>query len=159
MSRTVPTKRILSLRDPTAKMSKSAPLASSRVVLTDPPSTIQKSIKSAVTDSIPGITYDPMSRPGLSNLLLIWSSLDASARDPETLAEAAQREGWGMGKLKEVISEVVVERLEPIRKEFQRIREDKGWLREVALAGRTQARAEAANTMDEIRRTIGLDPI
>ena len=118
ISCSVPSKRILSLRDATQKMSKSAPNASSRISITDQPDLILSRIKAAVTDSLPTITYDPKTRPGVSNLLLIWSALDASNRGPEVLAEEAQRDGWGMGKLKDVVGEVVAERLKPIKEEY-----------------------------------------
>ena len=112
-----------------------------------------------MTDSLPTVTYEPHSRPGVSNLLLIWSALDASNRAPEDLAEEAQRDGWGMGRLKEVVGEVVVERLKPIRKEYERIRGQQGYLREVAVKGRLRAGEAAAKTMEEVRKTVGLSRI
>lgn len=155
----VPSKRILSLRDTTAKMSKSAPLPASRISITDSPTQILSKLKSAVTDSVPTITYDPESRPGVSNLLLIWSALDGSGRTPEMLAEEAQKGGWGMARLKEVVGEVVVERLTPVREEYERLRGEEGFLREVAESGRVSASEVAGRTMREVRKAVGLSRI
>jgi tryptophanyl-tRNA synthetase len=138
-------------------MSKSAPNPASRITITDSSSTILSNIKSAVTDSIPGITFDQESRPGVSNLLLIWSALDEAGRSPAQLAQEV--EGWGMGKLKSTIGEVVVERLRPIRENYERISQDRAWLSEVAKRGREKATEKAVKTMDEVRRAMGLDHI
>lgn len=140
-------------------MSKSAPLPASRIGITDDASTIAKRLKSAVTDSIPHMFYDPADRPGLSNLLLIWSALDESKRSPEQLAQLANDSGWGMGKLKEQVTDAVVARVEPIRREYEKISADKGYLAEVAQRGRETARQKAAETMEEVRRVVGLGPL
>ena len=68
-------KRISSLRNPDQKMSKSAPDANSRILLTDTPEQIQSKFKRAVTDSEPMLTYDPENRPAVSNLISILSGL------------------------------------------------------------------------------------
>lgn len=153
----VPSKRILSLRDPSAKMSKSAPNPASRITITDSSSAIMANIKSAVTDSERGITFDPVGRPGVSNLLTIWSALDDAGRTPQQLAEEVS--GWGMGQLKGTVGEIVVEKLRPVRENYERISQDHAWLSEVAAKGRDKAREQAAKTMDEVRRAIGLQSI
>lgn len=140
-------------------MSKSAPDPKSRIGLTDTPGEISKKIKSAVTDSDPVINYDPATRPGLSNLLLIWSALDKSGRSPEELASMVREEGWGMGRLKQELEGVIVERIEPVKKEYERIQGDIEYLREVAKRGRIQAREIASKTMDEVRSVVGLSQI
>lgn len=155
----VPSKRILSLRDPTSKMSKSAPSPSSRILLTDSPSQIIQKLKQAMTDSIPGISFDPDTRPGVSNLLTIWSALDDRKRSSEELAREAREGGWGMGKLKETVGEVVIESLRPVREEYERMKGEEVWLRDVAAKGRERAREVAARTMGEVRRAVGLDHI
>lgn len=153
----MPSKRILSLRDPSAKMSKSAPNAASRITITDSSSSIMANIKSAVTDSTQGITFDPEGRPGVSNLLTIWSALDDEGRSPRQLAEEV--EGWGMGKLKMTIGELVVEKLKPVRENYEMISRDQGYLSDVAARGKDRAREHAARTMEEVRRAIGLQSI
>jgi tryptophanyl-tRNA synthetase len=140
-------------------MSKSSPDARSRLGLTDRPGDIAKKLRGAVTDGEGVITYDPAGRPGLSNLLLIWSALDEAGRTPEALAQLAREAGWGSARLKEEIEGVVVGRIEPVRKEYERIQGDLGYLQEVAKRGREKARVVASKTMDEVRGVVGLSRI
>ncbi|KAG8737961.1 Tryptophan--tRNA ligase, mitochondrial, partial [Ceratobasidium sp. 428] len=77
-----PTKRILSLRDPTQKMSKSSPNPASRILLTDPAETIEKKVRSAVTDSERGVTFDLTARPGVANLLTILDACKTLVGSP-----------------------------------------------------------------------------
>ena len=88
-------------------------------------------------------------------MLLIWSALDPAQRAPAQLAEEVK--DWRFGKLKETIAEVVVEHLRPFREEYERIRVEDEWLSEVARKGREKASVNARSTMEEVRRTIGLD--
>ena len=138
-------------------MSKSAPNPASRITITDSSSQITSNIKSAVTDSTQGVTFDPENRPGVSNLLTIWSALDDQGRSPQQLA--SEVESWGMGKLKSTIGELVVEKLKPVRENYERISQDQGYLSEVAAKGRDKARQQAAITMEEVRKAIGLQSI
>ncbi len=112
-----------------------------------------------MTDSIGHIEYDPVERPGVSNLLMIWSALDERGRRPEELGKMCREEGWGMGRLKKQVEEVVVDRIEPVRKEFERIQGDLGYLRDVAQKGRERARGVASKTMEEVRSVVGLSQI
>ncbi|KAJ3903400.1 hypothetical protein F5879DRAFT_959761 [Lentinula edodes] len=149
-----PSKRILSLRDPTSKMSKSAPDTSSRILLTDPPSTIANKIRSAVTDSIPGITYDPVNRPGTANLLTI---LAACNYDNEDVQETAGRYvGKNHGALKKDLTEAVVELLKGPREKFEKLRTETGYLEQIAQAGAEKARSRSEATMVEVRKRVGL---
>jgi tryptophanyl-tRNA synthetase len=140
-------------------MSKSHPSVQSRILVTDSPKDILSKLKSAVTDSESSISFDPELRPGVANLLTIWSALDSAGRTPEQLAEEANREGWGMGKLKAAVGEVVVEGMKDVRSEYERVRQDHGYLSEVAKKGRMTAAGRATETMDEVRKVIGLDRI
>ncbi|KAG1736920.1 uncharacterized protein EDB91DRAFT_1141640 [Suillus paluster] len=88
-----PSKRILSLKDPTSKMSKSSPDVQSRILLTDTATQIQSKIRAAVTDSIQGITYDPKDRPGTSNLLTILAACTDS--DVTQVAKTYESQGHG----------------------------------------------------------------
>jgi tryptophanyl-tRNA synthetase len=140
-------------------MSKSHPSAQSRILLTDTPKEITAKLKSAVTDSDTTITFDPEARPGVATLLTIWSALDDSARSPEQLAQEAQAGNWGFGKLKTAVAEVTVEKLRPVREEYERIRQEHGYLGEIAQRGREAASARARETMEEVRTIIGLGRI
>ena len=148
-----PSKRILSLRDPTAKMSKSAVDPNSRILLTDPYDTIAKRIRGAVTDSISGITFDPVNRPGTSNLLTILST--CTGETPTMLAR--RYEGSNHGVLKKDVVEAVEEMLRRPRGEFARLREDRTFLLDVAREGAEKAREYSDRTMKEVRRRVGLD--
>ncbi|WOO77901.1 Tryptophan--tRNA ligase, mitochondrial [Vanrija pseudolonga] len=158
-TRVVPQKRVLSLRDPAQKMSKSAPNPLSRISLTDSPKDIAAKIKGAVTDSIREVTYEPDTRAGVANLLTIWAAFDEHKRTPEQLAAAAQADGWGAGKLKAAVSEVVAAHLAPVQEEYKRIIADEGYIRDVAAKGANKAREQAAKTMAEVRAAVGLGGI
>jgi tryptophanyl-tRNA synthetase len=147
-----PSKRILSLRDVTAKMSKSAVDPNSRILLTDSYETIVKRIRSAVTDSISGITFDPVERSGTSNLLTILSACTGEA--PAVLAE--RYGGSNHGALKKDVAEAVEEALRKPRAEFARLREDRTFLVQVARDGAGKAQELSDGTMREVRRRVGL---
>ncbi|KLT40840.1 Nucleotidylyl transferase [Cutaneotrichosporon oleaginosum] len=155
----VPQKRILSLKNPREKMSKSAANPLSRISIVDSSKDIEKKIKGAVTDAEPVITYDPAGRPGVANLLTIWSALDEAGRSPAQLADMAAAEGWGAGKLKGAVADVVVHRLAPVRDEYARIVADPGYIRDVAARGADRARETAEKTMVEVRKVVGLGEI
>ncbi|KAH9033989.1 hypothetical protein EDB83DRAFT_2416997 [Lactarius deliciosus] len=148
-----PSKRILSLRDPTAKMSKSAVDSNSRILLTDSYDTIAKRIRAAVTDSISSITFDPVKRPGTSNLLTILSA--CTGETPTVLA--GRYEGSNHGVLKKDVVEAVEETLRRPRAEFARLREDRAFLLGVARDGAEKAREYSDRTMVEVRKRVGLN--
>ena len=110
--------RIMALDDPTKKMSKSAENIHSRISLLDEPSKIKKSIMKATTDSEGVIRFDIENKPGISNLLNIYSSLSGiSVSDLER-----QYEGKGYGDFKKDLVEVTVDALAPIRQRYDEIR-------------------------------------
>jgi len=157
--------RILSLRDPTQKMSKSAPDPNSRIMLTDSPASITKKIRSAVTDSTHGITYDPAGRPGISNLVEILAafrsfssdsnvSLLHSVEDAKTVA--AEYAGRGAGDLKKDVAEAVLEAWRHPREELERLRADRSFLEHVFEEGNQRARALASVTLASVKERIGL---
>jgi tryptophanyl-tRNA synthetase len=144
--------RILSLKDPTSKMSKSAPDPASRVLLTDTFSAISLKIKGSVTDSLGPVTYDPVLRPGTSNLLTIL----AACTDEDVHSVAGRYEGKGHGVLKGDVAEAIERMIEDPRLEFDRIRGERGYLEEVARDGALRARERSEETMREVRATVGL---
>ncbi|KAF8061760.1 tryptophanyl-tRNA synthetase [Lyophyllum atratum] len=145
-------RRILSLRDPTSKMSKSSPDLQSRILLTDTHAEIKSKIRVAVTDSIRGVTYDPVSRPGVSNLLTIL----AACTDEDVHDVARRYEGKGHGDLKPDVAEAVEELIKGPRAEFERIRHEAAFLAEVARMGAEKARERSEGTMREVRERLGL---
>ena len=133
-------------------MSKSAVDPNSRILLTDLYETIVKRIRSAVTDSISGITFDPVARPGTSNLLTILSACTTEA--PAVLAERYAESNHGA--LKTDVVEALEEALRRPRAEFARLREDKAFVARVARDGAEKAQELSDGTMREVRRRVGL---
>lgn len=133
-------------------MSKSSPDTASRILLTDTSSQIKAKIRGAVTDSIQGITYDPVARPGTSNLLTIL----AACTDSDVAEVAWGYENKGHGQLKSDVAEAVEEALKSPRAEFERLRSEKTFLDEVARKGVTQAMKYSETTIDQVRRLVGL---
>ncbi|KAK6606946.1 tryptophanyl-tRNA synthetase [Botrytis cinerea] len=126
-----PTKRIMSLQSPTQKMSKSHPSPISRILLADSPDTITKKISSALTDSQNAVSYSPSERPGVSNLLTLWSSFDTQnpKRTPAQIAEECKAKKFTLGDLKRETANAVNTGLEPIRKNYERLLGMKGMWR------------------------------
>ncbi|KAG6852707.1 hypothetical protein C0991_009692 [Blastosporella zonata] len=147
-----PSRRVLSLRDPTSKMSKSSPDVQSRILLTDTAAQIKGKLRSAVTDSIAGITYDPIARPGTSNLLTIL----AACADEDVRLVAQRYEGKGHGHLKGDVAEAVEEMIKGPRADFERIRHETAYLDDVAQNGAERAKERSDVTMRAVRERLGL---
>ncbi|KAG6868429.1 hypothetical protein C0993_003106 [Termitomyces sp. T159_Od127] len=150
-----PSGRILSLRDPTSKMSKSSPDIASRILLTDTDAQIKSKIRSAVTDSIAGITYDPVERPGTSNLLTIL----AACTDENVHSVAERYEGKRHSELKADVADAVVEKLRGPRDEFQMARRQSSFLDNIAYSGAIKAKERSDVTMQAVRKMVGLPDI
>ena len=133
-------------------MSKSSPDLSSRILLTDTDSQIKKKIRGAVTDSILGVTYDPIDRPGTSNLLTIL----AACTDEEASEVAKRYEGKNHGDLKADVADAVVEFMRKPREEFERPRNETAYLTEVANEGSSKAKEMSEVTMRQVRSLVGL---
>lgn len=147
--------RIQSLRIPNTKMSKSAPNPNSKILLTDTATEIYTKIKSAITDSLPGVTYDPILRPGVSGLLQIYSGY--SGENVHDIASRFNSSNRGMMEFKESCAEVVESSLKSFREEFSRIKVEEGYLKERELNGAKRAREVASQSMKEVRAVVGTD--
>ena len=143
--------RIMALDDPTSKMSKSVENIHSRISLLDEPSKIKKSIMKATTDSDGIVKFDAENKPGISNLLNIYSALSG-----KTVAELeAMYEGKGYGDFKKDLVEVTIDALAPIKQRYQEIRESKELI-EILNDGAQKADAIAQETMKRVRKNFGL---
>ncbi|CZS90723.1 related to mitochondrial tryptophanyl-tRNA synthetase [Rhynchosporium agropyri] len=151
-----PTKRIMSLTSPLQKMSKSHPSPLSRILITDSPSTITTKLSSALTDSQNLVTWDPVSRPGVSNLLTLLSSFDKHGRSAQELGGMLEKEGMGLGAFKKLVAGEVREGLRDVRERFERVLGEKGYVEEVARRGAVRARESAEETMVLVREAVGL---
>jgi len=144
--------KIMALDDPTKKMSKSAPNPSNYISLIDSPEMIKKKIKSATTDSDGQIIFDPEKKPGISNLLGIYSLLtNKPIKDLEK--KYADR---GYGDFKTDLSEVVTDFLMPFQEKYNKLTSDTDKLKKILKTGADQAREIAQETMQEVREKIGL---
>jgi tryptophanyl-tRNA synthetase len=135
-------------------MSKSASDPNSRILLTDPYPTILQKLKRAPTDSLPTITYDPLTRPGTSNLLLLLAS--CRGEDVESIAERYQSAGTGHGELKRDVAAAVEEMLKGPRELFERLRVERGYLGELEKKGAEKARVVSRAPVGEVRKVLGL---
>ena len=142
--------RVMSLQDPTAKMSKSDPDESSRILILDDPDTIRKRLKRAVTDSETEVRYDWANKPGVSNLIEIMSLF--------TDASVASIEGdygtGGYGKFKEAVAEAVVAGLAPLRSNYEEM--DDAEVARLMQRGALDARTRAEGFQQAVRRRVGL---
>ncbi|MBU4213894.1 MAG: tryptophan--tRNA ligase [Actinobacteria bacterium] len=148
------TAKIFDLQDPTAKMSKSAASPNGLIELLDDPKVVAKRIRSAVTDTEREIRYDPVAKPGVSNLLTIHSALSGTPI-PELEAHFS---GAGYGDLKKELAEVVVGVLEPFGDRVRGWLADPAALDDVLADGAARARALAAATLDRLYSVTGLLP-
>ncbi len=141
--------RLMSLDDPTTKMSKSMPEGC--VNLMDKPEVIMKKFKRAVTDCETVVRFDKVNKPGISNLLTIYC-----AATGKTVAEAEEAfAGQGYGMFKPAVGEAVVELLRPIREEAERLSADKAYLESVYRTGAQRAQYLAGKTLSKVQRKIG----
>ncbi|MCJ8732426.1 hypothetical protein PDJAM_G00210990 [Pangasius djambal] len=145
------TRKVKSLRDPSSKMSKSDPQKLATIFLTDTPDDIVFKIRRAVTDFTSEVTFDPVGRPGVANLVCIHAAV--SGQTVEDVVRLAK--GLDTGKYKTVVAEAVVQRLEPIRQEIQRLKADRSHLESVLAKGAEKARSLAAPVMQEVRKRVG----
>ena len=142
-------KRIMSLSDPLVKMSKSDPKGD--IFLKDEPAVIRKKIMSAVTDSGSEVKYDVENKPGISNLLTIYSAMkNISIEEAETQFKDSR-----YGDFKKAVADAVIEELEPFQNRYRQIIADKSY--EAALKeGAEKARAIANQTLKRVQKAVGL---
>jgi tryptophanyl-tRNA synthetase len=143
--------RVMSLTDPTKKMSKSDPNPKSFITLLDDAKTIEKKIKSAVTDSDGIIKYDKENKPGISNLLTIYSIL--SNQSIEQLEQ--QYAGKGYGEFKADLAEVVISALAPIQEKYYELI-DSEELDDILDKGAEKANKVASKMLKKMENAIGL---
>jgi tryptophanyl-tRNA synthetase len=144
--------KIYDLQDPTAKMSKSSSSPQGIVDVLDEPDVIRKKIARAVTDPGSEVRADPEAKPGVTNLLRIYSALSG---EPIATLEAKYA-GTGYGAFKRDLAEVVVATFAPIKHKTQQILADEPGLDRLLADGAARARQVAAQTMSAVRDRMGL---
>jgi tryptophanyl-tRNA synthetase len=145
------TAKVLDLQEPTAKMSKSASSPAGIVELLDDPRVSAKKIRSAVTDSGREVVYDPVEKPGVSNLLTIFSSLSGRTVDDV----AADYAGRGYGDLKRDLGGVVEDLVTPIRERTMELMEDRAEIDSILGDGAARARSVAGETLAAVYDRVG----
>jgi len=146
--------KITDLQEPTAKMSKSASSPNGIIELLEDPARAAKKIRSAVTDTGREIFFDPATKPGVSNLLTIYSAM--TGRSIQDLVAAY--DGKGYGDLKKDLAEVVVEFIRPIQERTKAYLDDKAQLDKLLAVGAEKARAVSARTLRRVYDRVGFLP-
>ena len=142
-------KRIMSLSDPTVKMSKSDPKGD--IFLKDEPAVIRKKIMSAVTDLGCEVKYDEENKPGISNLIQIYCCMKDI-----TIEEAEKRfEGYRYGDFKKAVADAVIEELEPFQARYKEIIANKSYV-EALKEGAEKASKIANQTLKKVQKAVGL---
>ncbi|MFJ3233405.1 tryptophan--tRNA ligase [Streptomyces sp. NPDC086787] len=148
------TAKIFDLQDPAIKMSKSASTPKGLINLLDEPKTTAKKVKSAVTDTDTVIRFDAQNKPGVSNLLTIYSTLTGTG-----IPELEQKyDGKGYGALKTDLAEVMTEFVTPFRDRTQQYLDDPETLDSILAKGAEKARSVAAETLSQAYDRVGFLP-
>ena len=144
--------RIMDLQEPTKKMSKSTGTPQGTVLLLEDLKSVERKIKRAVTDTETEVRFDPVNKPGVSNLLEILGAV--TGRDPEKLASDYTQ----YGPLKTDAAEAVVELLRPVQARYRELESDPASLDAILAQGADKARAIASVTLAKARERMGLLP-
>jgi tryptophanyl-tRNA synthetase len=143
--------RIMDLQEPERKMSTTGGTPQGTVGLLDPPETIARKFKTAVTDSGRDVVHDPEAKPGISNLIEIMSVATGEPID----AIEARYDGRGYGPFKEDVAEAVMALFAPIQERYAELRADEGELRRMLAAGADKAGEQAAPTLRTMYERMG----
>ena len=146
--------RVMSLAEPNRKMSKSDANTNAFISMDDDPATVLRKFKRAVTDSDDKIVFNPEEKPGISNLLSIYTAFTNKT------FEEAEKEfaGKGYGDFKIAGGEAVADVIEPIRQEKNKLLADKAYLDDVLKAGAERAERLAYRTLSKVYKKVGLVP-
>ena len=143
--------RVMSLQEPSKKMSKSDANEKSFVLMTDSADVIMKKFKSAVTDSDGVVRYDVENKSGISNLMGIYSVM--TGKGFEDIEK--EFEGQGYGTFKAAVAESVIDTLKPVQDEYNRILSDKPYLEGMLKEGAEKARYQAYKLLNKVYRKVG----
>lgn len=143
--------RVMSLQEPTKKMSKSDENENGYILLVDDADAIRRKIKRSVTDSVGVVRYTD-EQPGIKNLLDIYSKLDN--KSIEDLV--AMYEGKGYGDFKNDVAEVIVETLKPIKDQYEYLLANKDYLEDIYAKGAQKAEYQARKTLRKVYKKVGL---
>ena len=143
--------RIMDLQEPEKKMSTTGGTAQGTVGMLDPPDTIRKKFKSAVTDSGTDVRHDPEEKPGVSNLIEIMSVATGAPIE----AVEGRYDSGGYGRFKEDVAEAVIAVFAPIQRRYEELRADEPQLRALLARGAEKAREDSAPTLAQMYERMG----
>ncbi len=144
--------RIMGLQDPESKMSKSSTNPNDVIFIEDEPEVIIKKFKKAVTDSENKVRFDPENKPGVSNLMQIYSAITNRTMDEIE----KEFDGKGYGDFKMAVANSVVERLKPVQEKYKELLENRKYLEEIYTKGAENAKKMASKTLREVKDKIGI---
>lgn len=146
--------RVKSLRFPEKKMSKSEATPKGRIDIIDPPEVIKERIMKSLTDSNPTITYDPETRPGVSNLISIHKLITGLSIEQI----CSQSTGQNTCQYKTNLAELIIEHFKPIRFKYLDLIKNVDYVSSILNKGALKAENIAANTMSQVNGKLGLIP-
>ena len=147
--------KIMSLQDPTKKMSKSDEDVNASISLLDDPDTIVRKFKRAVTDSDARVAFDEPNKAGISNLMTIYSVITGAKMDQIE----AEFEGKGYGDFKLKVAEAVVEELRPLQERFKELASDKAYIDTIMKKNAETANYLGTKTLRKAQKKVGFPPI
>lgn len=147
--------KIMSLQEPTKKMSKSDLDANASITVIDDPDTIIRKFKRAVTDSDTEVRFDEANKPGISNLMTIYGAITGQTME-EIQNEFA---GKGYGDFKLRVGEAVVEELRPLQTRFKELSQDKAYIDSIIKKNAETANYLATKTLRKVQKKVGFPPV
>ncbi|MDD3428824.1 MAG: tryptophan--tRNA ligase [Oscillospiraceae bacterium] len=143
--------KVMSLQEPTKKMSKSDENANSYILMLDDPDTIVRKLKRAVTDSEGIVCADSENKPGITNLMSIYSVFTGN----DFAAIEREFSGKGYGDFKMAVAESIIDTLSPIQNEYKRILDDKTYLEQTLKEGAQKASYTASKLLEKVYKKVG----
>lgn len=144
--------RVMGLQNPNSKMSKSSSIENDSIFLNDNPDIILKKFKKAVTDSENIVRFDSENKPGVSNLMSIYSGITGKSK------EEVEKEfsGKGYGDFKTAVAECVIEELRPLQEKYKELIDNPDYLEKVYRSGAEKSKVIAKTTLKDVYEKIGL---
>lgn len=144
--------RVMGLQDPSSKMSKSSKIENDSIFLDDEPEVILKKFKKSVTDSENIVRYDIQNKPGISNLISIYSAITGKSK------EDIENEftGKGYGEFKTAVAESVIEELRPLQEKYKNLKDNPDYLEKIYRKGAEKSHAIAHKTLKDVYKKIGM---
>ena len=144
--------RVMGLQNPLSKMSKSSTVENDSVFLNDEPDVIIKKFKKSVTDSENVVRFDIQNKPGISNLISIYSSITSKSKEEIE----KEFEGKGYGDFKMAVAECVIEELKPLQLKYKELINNPDYLEKIYRNGAEKAHSIAHKTLEDVYKKIGM---